>query len=57
MKKVYEMGVWCFDLPAMNHLEAFRELRRLTDDRTLMGLCHLDAEKGASFSGKTSSSV
>jgi hypothetical protein len=52
MKKIHEMGVWCFDLPTMNHLEAFRELRRLTDDRTLMGLCHLDAEKGASFLGK-----
>jgi hypothetical protein len=52
MQKIYEMGVWCFDLPSVKHLESFEELKRLTDDETLMGLCHLEVESGASFLGK-----
>jgi len=52
MKKVYGMDVGYFDLPSIKHLEHFRELRRLTDDETLMGLCHLEAEEGVSFLGK-----
>ena len=49
MKKVYGMGVTHFDLPSSKHLEPFRELKRLTEDQNLMGLCHLEAEEGASF--------
>jgi hypothetical protein len=52
MKKAYEMGLWCFDLPSMKHLKSFKELKQLTGDDTLMGLCHLDGEKGVSFYGK-----
>lgn len=52
MENTYEMGVWCFDLPSAKHLESFQELKRLTDDETLIGLCHLEAEEGVSFLGK-----
>ena len=51
MKKVYAMGVFFFDLPTRKHLESFRELKRLTEDDGLMGLCHVKAEEGISFSG------
>ena len=52
MKIAYEMGIWCFDLPSRNHLESFRELRNLVADDMLIGLCHVEAETGASFLGK-----
>jgi hypothetical protein len=52
MKKTYEMGAWCFDLPLANHLESFKELKHLTTDETLIGICHLEVEAGASFLGK-----
>jgi hypothetical protein len=52
MKKVYEMGLWCFDLPSLKDLRSFRELKALTEDELLMGICHLEAEKGVSFLGK-----
>src|SRR3990172_4531434 len=51
MKKVYAMGVFFFDLPSRKHLESFRELKRLTEDDSLLGLCHIRAEEGVSFSG------
>src|SRR4030043_235416 len=50
MKKAYEMGFWCFDLPSMKHLASFKEFKRLTNDETLMGICHLEAERGVSIS-------
>ena len=52
MKKAYEMGAWSFDLPSSKHLESFKELKHFTDDETLIGLGHLDAEEGASFFGR-----
>jgi len=52
MKKVYQMETWFFDLPSERHLRSFRELRTLTEDENLMGLCHIPAEEGVSFSGK-----
>ena len=52
MRKTYEMGIWCFDLPSGNHLASFRELRNLTADEMLTGLCHVEAETGVSFLGK-----
>ncbi len=52
MKNAYEMGVWCFDLPSANHLKSFKELKHVTMDETLIGLCHIGAETGASFLGK-----
>ena len=52
MKKTYEMGAWCFDLPSGSHLESFKELKNLTGDEELIGLCHLGSEMGASFLGK-----
>jgi hypothetical protein len=52
MKKGYGAEGWCFDLPSRKHLDSFRELRELTEDETLTGFCHLDAEQGIAFSGK-----
>jgi hypothetical protein len=52
MKKTYEMGAWCFDLPSAKHLESFKELKHFTTDETLISLCHLEVETGVSFSGE-----
>ena len=52
MKKIYEMGAWCLDLPSAKHLKSFKELKSLTNDEDLIGLCHLELESGASFLGK-----
>jgi len=52
MKEAYEMGAWCFDLPSAGHLESLKELKNLTLDEMLIGLCHLEVETGASFLGK-----
>jgi hypothetical protein len=52
MKRIYGMGITHFDLPSSKHLEHFRELKRLTEDKNLIGLSHLDAEDGTSFLGK-----
>jgi hypothetical protein len=52
MKKAYEMGAWCFDLPSEKHLKSFMELKSLTMDETLIGISHLDVEAGLSFLGK-----
>jgi len=52
MKDAYEMGGWCFDLPSANHLKSFKELKHLTTDEALIGLCHIGAETGASLLGK-----
>src|SRR4030042_2182243 len=52
MKKIYGMGITHFDLPSSKHLEPFRELKGLTEDENLMGLCHLEAEEGTSFLGQ-----
>lgn len=48
----YETGVLCFDLPTKNHLEAFRELRSLVEDETLIGLSHVEVGEGVSLLGK-----
>ena len=52
MKETYEMGAWCFDLPSRDHLESLKELKNLMTDEMLVGLCHAEAEAGASFLGK-----
>lgn len=52
MKKVYQIGVWCLDLPSEKHLESYKELKTLVEDENLMGLCHLGVEEGVSFLGK-----
>ncbi len=52
MKETYEMGAWCFDLPSGDHLKSFKELKNLMTDEMLIGLCHVEAETGASFLGK-----
>ncbi len=52
MKKTYEMGVGSFDLPSTNHLESFKALRSFMADESLIGICHLEAEEGASLLGK-----
>jgi hypothetical protein len=52
MKEAHEMGAWCFDLPSANHLKSFKELKHLTADEALIGLCHIGVETGASLLGK-----
>ena len=52
MKEAYEMGAWCFDLPSANHLKSLKDLKHLTTDEALIGLCHIEGETGASFLGK-----
>ncbi len=52
MRRIYEMGGFCFDLPSPKHLRAFIDLRQLTGDKDLTGFLHLDAEEGASYSGR-----
>ena len=52
MKEAYEMGAWCFDLPSANHLKSLKELKHLSTDEALIGLCHVEVETGASFLGK-----
>ena len=52
MKEAYEMGAWCFDLPSANHLKSFKQLKHLTTDEALIGLCHIEVETGASLLGK-----
>jgi hypothetical protein len=52
MKKAHEMGAWCFDLPSANHLKSFKELKHITTDEALIGLCHIEVETGASLLGK-----
>ena len=52
MKKAYEMGAWCFDLPSAKHLKSFKELKNGTFDETLIGIGHLEVEVGLSFLGK-----
>jgi len=52
MKDIYETGVWCFDLPSLKHVEAFKKLKQLAEDKTLIGFCHLELECGVSFLGK-----
>ena len=52
MKASYEMGVLCFDLPTKNHLEAFRELKNLVEDESVIALSHVEAGEGASLLGK-----
>jgi len=52
IKKIYGMGITDLDLPSSKYLEHFRELKRLTEDENLIGLCHLEAEEGTSFLGK-----
>jgi hypothetical protein len=52
MKKIYEMGAWCFDVPSIRHLESLKDLKNVTLDETLIGLGHLEAGIGLSFLGK-----
>jgi hypothetical protein len=52
MEKTYGMGAWGFDLPSSKHLKYFKELRNMTVDDTLIGLCHFEAEAGVSLLGK-----
>ena len=51
MRKAYEGGAWCFDLPASRHHQSFKELYELTEDPSLIGLAHIGAEEGVSLSG------
>ncbi len=37
MRRAFEMGVWCFDLPTPRHHQSFKELKGLTEEETLHG--------------------
>jgi hypothetical protein len=52
MKKAYEMGAWCFDLPSPRDIESFQELKNSIIDEMVIGLCHLEVAKGVSFLGR-----
>ncbi len=52
MREAYERGIWSFDLPSPRHFYAFQELKHLTEDEALTGICHLEAEEGIAFLGK-----
>lgn len=52
MKRLYEEGFLCFDLPTFHHLRRLRELRELTEDENLTGIGHIGIEEGVSFLGK-----
>jgi len=52
MKDIYGKGASCFYLPTLRHLQLFRELKQITEDESLTGICHLDAELGVSLLGK-----
>ena len=51
MRRAYEGGAWCFDLPTSRHHQSFKELNELTEDTSLIGLAHVGAEEGVSLSG------
>jgi len=51
LKKAYEMGTWCFDLPSVGHVESFKKFKQEIGDETLMGLCHIKVEEGLTFFG------
>jgi hypothetical protein len=51
MRKTYESGAWCFDLPSARHVQSFRELAALTQDEDLLGIPHIDAAEAVSLSG------
>jgi hypothetical protein len=51
MRKAFELGVWCFDLPTPRHRQSFQELKGLTEEETLLGLPHIGAEETVSLSG------
>ncbi|MGB9628626.1 MAG: hypothetical protein ACPL6D_08190 [Thermodesulfobacteriota bacterium] len=51
LKKAYEMGAWCFDLPSLEHVESFKRFKQEIGDETLLGLCHLKVEEGLTFFG------
>lgn len=52
MEKAYEMGAWCFDLPATRHIESFAVLRSSTGNEHLTGFGHIEAESGVSLHGR-----
>lgn len=52
MKRAYEEGLFCFDLPTLHHLQRLKELRELTEDENLIGFGHIGLEEGVSFLGK-----
>lgn len=52
MKRLYEEGFFCLDLPTLHHLKRLKELRELTEDENLIGFGHIGIEEGISFLGK-----
>ncbi len=51
LKGALELGQWCFDLPSLKHLEAFRELRNLAEEESLIAIGNLGAEEGMTLMG------
>ncbi len=52
MKRLYEEGFFCLDLPTPHHLQRLKELRELTEDENLIGCGHIGIEDWISFLGK-----
>lgn len=51
IKRAYEMGAWCFDLPSLGHVESFKRFKQEMGDETLLGLPHIKVEEGLTFFG------
>lgn len=52
MRRLYEEGFSCLDLPTPHHLQRLKELRELTEDENLIGFGHIGIEKGIFLLGK-----
>jgi hypothetical protein len=50
MRIAYEMGVLCFDLPTVRHVQSFKELSVLKEDEDFIDLPYIEAKEGASLS-------
>jgi hypothetical protein len=51
LRRSFELGNWCFDLSSSRHLEAFRDIRNLTEEESLIGIGNLVIEEGVTLMG------
>jgi hypothetical protein len=51
LRGAFELGNWCFDLPSPKHLEAFRDIRNLTEEESLIGIGNLGMDEGVTLMG------
>jgi len=51
LRGAFKLGNWCFDLSSSRHLEAFRDIRNLTEEESLIGIGNLGMEEGVTLMG------